>query len=459
MGSIYTQPQEFSTFDQKAVLKVCGIGGGGGNAVDRMIESGLSGVQFIAINTDAQALKKSKADVRVQIGTGLSGGLGAGARPEMGRQACEEDRERVREAIRGADMVFLTLGLGGGTGTGAAPIVAQEAADSGALTVAIVTLPFSFEGDERMNNALAGLEELEKHVDTLIVVPNDRIIELSHTNTSLLDAFRQGDEVLRDGVRAISELITVPGLINLDFADLRTIMQAKGRALMGIGIAEGEDRAVRAATEAIICPLLEQSDINGAKGVIVNIHGGSELRMREAQEAIAHIKKNASPGANIIFGVVVAEEAREELQVTVIAAGFPRKDVDAYRRDTGRQAAPPAPEAPVRRDVTPAPVSVMTPAPTPPAAPAPLPAAARPQPTAARVETPPQEAKPAPAPAPVAVKPQPKPDVYQKNAEQLTLPTASDTFVTTFNSDDKADGDKEDMDLPPFMTEFRQRRK
>ena len=313
---------EFSTFDQRAQIKVCGVGGGGGNAVARMIEAGLSDVDFITINTDAQALKSSTAGTRLQIGTEISGGLGAGAKPQTGSAAAEADRERIREVIHGADMVFLTAGLGGGTGTGAVPIIAQEAIDSGALTVGIVTLPFSFEGKERMANAMAGLEALEKHVDTLIVVPNDRVAALCQSNISLMDAFRQADEVLYNGVRAISELITVPGLINLDFADVRTIMQSKGRALMGIGTADGENRAVRAAEEAIVCPLLEQSNINGAMGVIVNIKGGSDIAMREVQEAITVIKNSAHPDANIIFGAVIDENERPDLQVTAIAAGF-----------------------------------------------------------------------------------------------------------------------------------------
>lgn len=314
---------EFTSFDQHAVIKVCGIGGGGGNAVTRMIEAGLKDVEFIAINTDAQVLKKSPAGTRLQVGRNITGGLGSGARPEVGEQAAMEDRDRIAELLQGSDMVFVTVGLGGGTGTGASPIVAEIARSSGALTVAIVTLPFSFEGNERMQNALKGLGRLEEHVDTLIVVPNDRVAELCQNNVSFVHAFRQADEVLHNGVRAISELITVPGLINLDFADVRTIMKSRGRALMGIGVAEGEDRAVRAAKEAIICPLLEQSSIEGATGVIVNIKGGCDIGMREVQQAVSTIQKAAHPDANIIFGAVVDEQERPELQITVIAAGFP----------------------------------------------------------------------------------------------------------------------------------------
>ncbi len=313
---------EFVTFDQRAVIKVCGVGGGGGNAITRMIEEGLQDVEFIAINTDAQALKRSPAPCRVQIGAGLTGGLGSGAQPGMGRKAAEEDRERISDVIMGADMVFVTCGLGGGTGTGAAPIVAEIARSSGALTVAIATLPFDFEGAERMDNALKGLAELQENVDTIIVIPNDKVARLCQDNISLLHAFRRADEVLHNGVRAISELITVPGLINLDFADLRTIMQSRGRALMGIGVAEGEDRAVRAANEAIVCPLLEQSNIEGAMGVIVNVKAGRDIRMREVQDAVTTVQRAAHPRANIIFGAVVEDAERPDLQVTVIAAGF-----------------------------------------------------------------------------------------------------------------------------------------
>lgn len=422
------QNQEFHTFDQRAVIKVCGIGGGGGNSVDRMIEAELSGVQFIAINTDAQALKKSDAEIRVQIGTKSSGGLGAGANPEAGRAACEEDRGRVREVIEGADMVFLTLGLGGGTGTGAAPIVAQEASESGALVTAIVTLPFSFEGEERMNNALKGLEELEKHVDTLIVVPNDRIAELSGVETPFLEAFRKGDDVLHKGVRAITELITVTGLINLDFKDLRTIMMAGGRALMGIGVAEGEDRALQAAREAIICPLLEQSDINGAKGVIVNVRGGKDVRMQEVTEAIQFIRGSA-PGANIIFGAVIEKEVRPDIQVTVIAAGFPQKDANDYRKPAA--AAVPVKPSPTAADIAAA--QRLQPAATV-AAPKPAPGPAAPK----------ADLKPAAPQAPQKTGPPPKP------GEQLVIPTAPDGFRPVFTTETPVDK-KQDTRIPAFM--------
>lgn len=316
------QGDDLSGFDQKAIIKVCGVGGGGGNAVSRMIEEGLSDVEFIAINTDAQALRKSPAGVRLQIGADITGGLGSGAKPTVGQQSAEQDRERLTDVIGKADMVFVTAGLGGGTGTGAAPIVAEVARNNGALTVGIITLPFGFEGQERMENALKGLDLLEKYVDTLIVVPNDRVAQLCENNMSLLDAFKHADEVLHNGVRAISELITVPGLINLDFADVRTIMQSRGRALMGIGVASGEDRAIRAAQEAIVCPLLEQSNIDGALGVIANVKGGRDIKMREVQDAVSTVQRSAHADANIIFGAVVEEEEREDVQVTVIAAGF-----------------------------------------------------------------------------------------------------------------------------------------
>ena len=314
---------EFTSFDQRAVIKVCGIGGGGGNAVNRMIADGMRDVEFIVINTDAQALKNSTAPTRIQIGMEITGGLGSGAKPEIGQKAALEDRERLAEVLRGADMVFLTAGLGGGTGTGASPVIAETASSTGALVVGIVTLPFAFEGRERIQNAIEGLDALEGHVDSLIVVPNDRVAELGQHSTSLLSAFHQADGVLHNGVRAITELITVHGLINVDFADVRTVMQKRGRALMGIGLAEGEYRAVRAAEEAIVCPLLEQSDIEGATGVIVNVKGGCDIGMREVQEAVMTVKKGAHASANIIFGAVIDEEERTDLQVTVIAAGFP----------------------------------------------------------------------------------------------------------------------------------------
>ncbi len=363
---------ELSSFDQRAVIKVCGVGGGGGNAVTRMIDGGMRDVDFIAINTDAQALKKSPAPMRLQIGADITNGLGSGAKPEIGQKAALEDRERINDVLRGADMVFVTAGMGGGTGTGAAPIVAETARATGALTVGIVTLPFSFEGKDRMKNALVGLRDLEEHVDTLIVVPNDRVARLCQDNVSLLNAFKQADEVLNDGVRAISELITIPGLINLDFADVRTIMQARGRALMGIGIAEGEKRSVRAAQEAIICPLLEQANIHGATGVVVNVKGGADMTMREIQDAVEIVQKSAHQEANIIFGAVVDDVEHAEIQVTVIAAGFQKGVSDAFlsedqpaaQRIGQRQEKPDSISKPAQPSPAPAVSSSQEPAPT-----------------------------------------------------------------------------------------------
>lgn len=359
-------------FEQRAIIKVCGIGGGGDNAVGRMIQDGLKDVEFITINTDAQALRTSPAGTRLQIGGDNTGGLGSGADPTRGAEAAMSDKERIREVLDGADMVFLTAGMGGGTGTGASPIVAEAARGTGALTVAIVTLPFSFEGKERMENAVKGLALLEEQVDTLIVIPNDRVATLCQSNMSFLNAFRQADEVLHNGVRAISELITIPGLINLDFADVRTIMKARGRALMGIGTAEGDNRAQRAAQEAIVCPLLEQSNITGARGVIVNIRGGCDIGMREVQDAVTTVQQAAHPDANIIFGAVIDDDQRPELSVTVIAAGFPKGVSEDFLNSDGSvnferartaldelSELPPLP-APKANPVKPAPVTVKT---------------------------------------------------------------------------------------------------
>lgn len=313
---------EFTTFAQRAHIKVCGVGGGGGNAVNRMIAAGLQDVDFIVINTDAQALKNSPSPRRLQIGLEVTGGLGSGGKPEVGKKSAMEDRERLTEILKGADMVFLTAGLGGGTGTGAAPVVAEIAKSTGALTLGIVTLPFSFEGAIRMENATAGLKELEEHVNSLIVIPNDRVAALGRHEITFLNAFQQADEVLHNGVRAITQLIQVHGLWNVDFADFRTVMESGGRALMGIGRAEGDRRAVRAAEEAIVCPLLEQSSIDGAKGVIVNIRGGRDIGMREVEEAVTTVKQAAHPDATLFVGAALDDEEHPELEVTVIAAGF-----------------------------------------------------------------------------------------------------------------------------------------
>ncbi len=305
-----------------AVIKVIGIGGGGTNAVNRMIEAGVKGVEFIAINTDAQALLMSDADYKVHIGVNLTKGLGAGANPEVGAAAAEENREEIREALQGADMVFITAGEGGGTGTGAAPVIAQIAKEEvGALTVGVVTRPFAFEGRKRAQQAEEGIKHLKEAVDTLIIIPNDRLLQVAEKKTSILDAFREADDILRQGTQGITDLITVPGLINLDFADIRTVMQDAGTSLMGIGVATGDTRAPDAATAAISSPLLESS-IQGADGVILSIAGGSDLGLLEANEAAEIVANAASPDANIIFGAVIDDALGDSIRVTVIATGF-----------------------------------------------------------------------------------------------------------------------------------------
>ncbi|KNC17678.1 cell division protein FtsZ [Arthrobacter sp. RIT-PI-e] len=319
-----------------AVIKVVGIGGGGVNAVNRMIEVGLRGVEFIAINTDAQALLMSDADVKLDVGRELTRGLGAGADPEVGRRAAEDHSEEIEEVLRGADMVFVTAGEGGGTGTGGAPVVARIARSLGALTIGVVTRPFTFEGRRRSNQAESGIDTLREEVDTLIVIPNDRLLSISDRNVSMLDAFRSADQVLLSGVQGITDLITTPGLINLDFADVKSVMQGAGSALMGIGSARGEDRAVKAAELAIASPLLEAS-IDGAHGVLLSIQGGSDLGLFEINEAARLVQEVAHPEANIIFGAVIDDALGDEARVTVIAAGFDQVDA------TSQPAAAPAP--------------------------------------------------------------------------------------------------------------------
>ncbi|WP_026554207.1 cell division protein FtsZ [Arthrobacter sp. 35W] len=309
-----------------AVIKVVGIGGGGVNAVNRMIDVGLRGVEFIAVNTDAQALLMSDADVKLDIGRELTRGLGAGANPEVGRQAAEDHAEEIEEVLRGADMVFVTAGEGGGTGTGGAPVVARIARSLGALTIGVVTRPFTFEGRRRATSAENGIDSLRDEVDTLIVIPNDRLLSISDRNVSVLDAFRSADQVLLSGVQGITDLITTPGLINLDFADVKSVMQGAGSALMGIGSARGEDRAVKAAELAIASPLLEAS-IDGAHGVLLSIQGGSDLGLFEINEAARLVQEVAHPEANIIFGAVIDDALGDEARVTVIAAGFDNVDV------------------------------------------------------------------------------------------------------------------------------------
>jgi cell division protein FtsZ len=308
-----------------AVIKVVGIGGGGVNAVNRMIEEGLRGVEFIAINTDAQALLMSDADVKLDVGRELTRGLGAGANPDIGSKAAEDHREEIEEVIKGADMVFVTAGEGGGTGTGGAPVVASVARALGALTIGVVTRPFGFEGKRRAAQADLGIERLRAEVDTLIVIPNDRLLSISDRHVSVLDAFKAADQVLLSGVQGITDLITTPGLINLDFADVKSVMSGAGSALMGIGTARGDDRSVAAAEAAISSPLLEAS-IDGAHGVLLSIQGGSDLGLFEINEAAQLVANSAAPDANIIFGAVIDDALGDEVRVTVIAAGFDEPD-------------------------------------------------------------------------------------------------------------------------------------
>ncbi len=312
---------EFDAVEQVADIKVIGVGGGGSNAVNRMIEAGLPGVEFISTNTDAQALVISDAKIRIQIGDKLTKGLGAGANHEIGKKAAEEDRDKIAEALTGADMVFITAGMGGGTGTGASPVIAEVAKEMGALTVAVVTKPFSFEGRKRMATAEIGIKNLKDRVDSLIVIPNDRLLQIADSDTSILEGFRKADDVLRQGVQGITDLITVPGLINLDFADVKTIMSGSGSALMGIGRASGENRAVHAAQEAISSPLLEAT-ISGATGLLINITGGPNLGILEVNQASEIIGEAADPDAEIIFGTAINPDMKDEIKIVVIATGF-----------------------------------------------------------------------------------------------------------------------------------------
>ncbi|MDI6602438.1 MAG: cell division protein FtsZ [Thermoanaerobacteraceae bacterium] len=309
-----------------ATIRVIGVGGGGTNAVDRMIKEGLKGVEFIAMNTDKQALFHSSASIKIQIGEKLTRGLGAGANPEIGRKAAEESRDEIAEYLHDCDMVFITAGMGGGTGTGAAPVIAQIAKEIGVLTVGVVTKPFTFEGHKRMLQAEKGIEELKKNVDTLVTIPNDRLLQVVEKKTSMIDAFKMADDILRQGVQGISDLITIPGLVNLDFADVKTIMSETGLAHMGIGVANGENRATEAAKLAIQSPLLETS-IEGAKGVLLNITGGPNLSLFEVNEAANFIYEAADQDANIIFGAVIDESLNDEIKITVIATGFEQKNV------------------------------------------------------------------------------------------------------------------------------------
>jgi cell division protein FtsZ len=319
-----------------ARIKVIGVGGGGGNAVNRMIDSGIEGIEFVVANTDLQALKRSRASVKIQLGGRLTKGLGAGADPEVGRQAALEDTDKIIEVLEGSDMVFVTTGLGGGTGTGGAPIVASLATELGALTVAVVTKPFLFEGRRRLQQAEHGLSELHESVDTVITIPNERLFGAVPQGASFADAFKAADDVLRQAVQGISDLITVPGLINLDFADVRTIMQGMGMALMGTGYARGENRAIEATQEAISSPLLEEASIKGARGVLINITGGHDLTLYEVNEAASIVREEADEDANIICGHVIDETMADAMKITVIATGF-RREIAAASAAAGAQ--------------------------------------------------------------------------------------------------------------------------
>ena len=472
-----------------AVIKVVGIGGGGVNAVNRMIEEGLKGVEFIAINTDAQALLMSDADVKLDVGRELTRGLGAGANPDVGRKAAEDHREEIEEVLKGADMVFVTAGEGGGTGTGGAPVVASIARSLGALTIGVVTRPFSFEGKRRANQAESGIESLREEVDTLIVIPNDRLLSISDRQVSVLDAFKAADQVLLSGVQGITDLITTPGLINLDFADVKSVMSGAGSALMGIGSARGDDRSVAAAEMAISSPLLEAS-IDGAHGVLLSIQGGSDLGLFEINEAAQLVSNSAAPEANIIFGAVIDDALGDEVRVTVIAAGFDdvRTPAATPQPSAVRAPQPPADEPAARQGAS-VPPQPVGPAATPQAAP-PRTQTAGGSAFSDNVTTPPSgsafaaprstptpghgaqaddagdeedervtaepavEATPAAAPEPVAEKPAPEPD---KPAEPVaetpsetsaatasTASTASTEAAASATSDDAGDAEGEE---------------
>ncbi|MCX4833093.1 cell division protein FtsZ [Streptomyces sp. NBC_01016] len=401
-----------------AVIKVIGVGGGGVNAINRMIEVGLKGVEFIAINTDAQALLMSDADVKLDVGRELTRGLGAGANPGVGRKAAEDHREEIEEVLKGADMVFVTAGEGGGTGTGGAPVVANIARSLGALTIGVVTRPFTFEGRRRANQAEDGIAELREEVDTLIVIPNDRLLSISDRQVSVLDAFKSADQVLLSGVQGITDLITTPGLINLDFADVKSVMSEAGSALMGIGSARGDDRAVAAAEMAISSPLLEAS-IDGARGVLLSISGGSDLGLFEINEAAQLVSEAAHPEANIIFGAVIDDALGDEVRVTVIAAGFdggqpPNKRDNVVGSSTAKReesAAPPRPSTPAPEPARPAFGNLGS--------------VTQREESQPQTPTPPAEA-PAPvneAPAAPATAPQvPRPSYPDSQAEELDVP-------------------------------------
>ena len=319
------EDNNITMMDGTATIKVIGVGGAGNNAVNRMIEAGIKGVDFIAVNTDRQALQTSKASTKIQIGEKITRGLGAGANPDVGAQSAEESKAELSEVLRGADMVFVTAGMGGGTGTGAAPVVAQAAKEMGILTIGVVTKPFTFEGKKRLSQAERGIESLKGKVDTLVVIPNDKLLQIIDRKTSIIEAFKMADDVLRQGVQGISDLISIPGLVNLDFADVKTIMLNTGMAHMGVGMASGENRAEDAAKEAIQSPLLETS-IEGARGVIINITGGEDLGLHEVNTAAELVQRSVDPEANIIFGTVTDPTMQDEIKITVIATGFEKNE-------------------------------------------------------------------------------------------------------------------------------------
>ena len=425
-----------------AVIKVVGIGGGGVNAVNRMIEVGLKGVEFIAVNTDAQALLMSDADVKLDIGRELTRGLGAGANPEVGHRAAEDHREEIEEVLKGADMVFVTAGEGGGTGTGGAPVVASIARKLGALTIGVVTRPFSFEGKRRAKQADDGITELRNECDTLIVIPNDRLLQLGDIGVSLMDAFRSADEVLLSGVQGITDLITTPGLINLDFADVKSVMSDAGSALMGIGSARGEGRAIQAAEKAINSPLLEAS-MDGAHGVLLAIAGGSDLGLFEINEAASLVQESAHPDANIIFGTVIDDSLGDEVRVTVIAAGFDsggpthkKLDPRAVTSASRSSATVAAESGQVRQ-----PERVVEPEPRP---------DPRPEPRTLPAQNP--SYQPAPQPVPQQERQYPAPTAPQVSSHPMSRPQVgghngslpSRAVPVTEDPDDE-------VDVPPFM--------
>jgi cell division protein FtsZ len=432
-----------------AVIKVVGIGGGGVNAVNRMIEAGLKGVEFIAINTDAQALLMSDADVKLDVGRELTRGLGAGADPEVGKKAAEDHAEEIEEVLKGADMVFVTAGEGGGTGTGGAPVVARIARGLGALTIGVVTRPFTFEGRRRSTQAESGIGSLREEVDTLIVIPNDRLLSISDRQVSVLDAFKSADQVLLSGVQGITDLITTPGLINLDFADVKSVMQGAGSALMGIGSARGEDRAVQAAELAISSPLLEAS-IDGAHGVLLSVQGGSDLGLFEINEAARLVQEAAHPEANIIFGAVIDDALGDEVRVTVIAAGFDggapnkRRDERALGQVSGRTVPPatPAPSPAAQPQASQQPgYQHLTYQPS--AEPRPAEPARQPEPAPsaepARQPEPVGERRPEPAPEPVDVR------------EPVQVPSVLDREPVRARPPHRAFDADDDLDVPDFL--------